>query len=72
MSYSDPREMGDAFSHERTWAYEVGSFNSSPGPRTVVQIFPTGSFATAHWAEGRHVVKTKTVKEARAGTPATA
>jgi hypothetical protein len=60
------REVGDAFSDDRTWSYQVGSFYSSPSPRLVVQTFPTGSFATAQRAEKRHAIKTKAVKEAEA------
>jgi hypothetical protein len=72
MSYINRREIADALSDDQTWSYEVGSYYSSPSPHTVVQTFPTGSFATAQRAEKRHAIKTKAVKEVLVGAPATA
>jgi hypothetical protein len=72
MSYSNRREIGDALSEEKTRSYEVGSYYSGPGPRIIVQTFPTGSFATTQWAEKRHAIKTTAVKEVLAETPASA
>jgi hypothetical protein len=59
MSYINSRETGDALSDDQTWSYQVGSYYSSPSPRVVVQNVPTGSFATAQWAEKRHAIKTQ-------------
>jgi hypothetical protein len=72
MSHINRREIGGALSDDQTWSFEVGSFYSSPSPRIVVQNFPTGSFATAQWAENRHAITTKAVKEVLAGAPASA
>jgi hypothetical protein len=58
MSHINRRDTGNAHSDDQTWSYEVGSFHSSPSPRIVVQNVPTGSFATAQWAEERHAIKT--------------
>ena len=72
MPYINRREGEGGTSDDQTWSYVVGSYYSGPSPRTVVQTFPTGSFATAQRAEKRHAIKTKAVKEVLAGAPASA
>jgi hypothetical protein len=72
MSYINRRDIGNALSDDQTWSYAVGSYYSSPGPRMVVQTFPTGSFATTQWTENRHAITIEAVKEVLAGAPASA